>query len=74
MSISPGPSWEQVERDALEAQLRADHPDVDRRVLELTKLAVAKIYRAPSLVRTGLANIERWARANDGYLAACHAE
>ena len=68
-------------RDALEARRRAGrgglgtgHPKTDQRVFELTKIAVAKIDRDPSLVRVGLDNIERWTRQKGGYLPACHAE
>ena len=56
-------------RDAREANQRASaegrpggHPDLDRMVLELTRLAVTRIDENPALVRTGLENIERWTR------------
>ena len=52
----------------------AGHPEIDRKVFELTKIAVAKIDREPSLVQIGLDNIERWTRQKGGYLPLCHAE
>ena len=67
-------------RDAREANRRASaegrpggHPEIDRMVLELTRLAVTRIDENPALVRTGLENIERWTRQR-GYLPRCHAE
>ena len=52
----------------------AGHPEIDRRVFELTKITVARIDRDPSLMQVGLDNIERWTRQKDGYLPRCHAE
>ena len=77
------PSREEMrrwERDAREASRRAiaegcagGHPEIDRMVLELTRISVARIDENPSLVRIGLENIERWTRQR-GYLPRCHAE
>ena len=50
------------------------HAGIDRRVLEMTRVIVAKIDPDPMLVRIGLENIERWTRQNGGYLPRCHAE
>lgn len=73
--------WGQFERETQQARIRAGrgglgtgHPEIDRRVLEMTRLAVAKIDQDPTLVRTGLDNIERWTRQRGGYLPGCHAE
>ena len=69
------------ERDAIEANRRAaregrssGHPDIDRRVLELARITVARIDENPALVQIGLDNIERWTRQKGGYLPRCHAE
>ena len=65
---------------ASEANLRAiregrpgGHPEIDRRVLDLTRITVARIDNDPSLVRIGLENIERWTRQR-GHLPRCHVE
>ena len=50
------------------------HAGIDRRVLEMTRVIVAKIDRDRALVRVGLENIERWTRQKNGYLPRCHAE
>ena len=50
------------------------HAGIDRRVLEMTRVIVAKIDRDRALVRVGIENIERWTRQNEGYLPRCHAE
>ena len=50
------------------------HPEIDRKVLELTRIAVARIDRDPALVRVGIESIERLARRRGGTLPACHAE
>ena len=50
------------------------HAGIDRRVLEMTRVIVAKIDRDRTLVRVGLENIERWTRQKGGYLPRCHAE
>ena len=72
---------DRLAEEALEARRRAGrggrgtgHPEIDRRMFELTKIAVAKIDRDPSLVEIGLDNIARWTRQKGGYLPACHAE
>ena len=77
-SLSRRRRWE---REALKAQRQAareghpgGHPETDRRVLEMTRLTVAKIDQDLSLVRIGLDNIERWTRQKGGYLPNCHAE
>ena len=80
MNYSPE-QWEQIERETLQARFSAGlgglgtgHPDTDRRVLELTRITVARIDEDPSLVRVGTENIERWTRQKGGYLPRCHAE
>ena len=50
------------------------HAGIDRRVLEMTRVIVAKIDRDRAIVRVGLENIERWTRQKGGYLPQCHAE
>ena len=69
---------DRLAEEALEARRRGGlgtgHPEIDRRVFELTKITVAKIDRDPSLVEIGLDNIARWTRQKGGYLPACHAE
>lgn len=67
-------------RNAREANQRASaegrpggHPEIDRMVLELTRLVVTRIDENPGLVRIGLENIERWTRQR-GYVPRCHAE
>ena len=77
------PSDEQMQRwedDAREANRRAaeqgipgGHPEIDRKVLALTRLTVARIDANPDLAKIGLDNIERWTRQK-GYLPLCHAE
>ena len=69
------------ERDAKEANRRAaregrasGHADIDRRVLELARITVARIDENPALLQVGLDNIERWTRQKGGYLPRCHAE
>ena len=68
-------------RDAREANRQAilkgrpgGHPEIDRMVLELTRIAVKRIDADPNLVRIGLENIERWTQSKGGYLPRCHAE
>ena len=68
---------DKLERETEKARAQgkpAGHPEIDRKVFELTKIAVAKIDRDPSLVQIGLDNIERWTRQKGGYLPLCHAE
>ena len=77
------PASEPVQRwedDAREASRRAGeqgipggHPEIDRKVLALTRMAVAHIDENPKLLAIGLENIERWTRLK-GYLPLCHAE
>ena len=78
MSRRTRQALEQLEQDVLEARRLgnavAGHPHIDRRVFELTKIAVARIDRNPSLVQAGLDNIERWTRQKGGYVPLCHAE
>ena len=69
------------EREAREANAQAigegrpgGHPEIDARVLALTRAAVARIDEDPTLVRIGLENIKRWARHKGGYLPRAHAE
>ena len=71
---------ERWEDDAREANRRAaeqgipgGHPEIDRKVLALTRLTVARIDANPELAKIGLENIERWTRQK-GYLPLCHAE
>ena len=81
MSRRTRQALDRLAEEALEARRRAGrgglgtgHPEIDRRVFELTKIAVAKIDRDPSLVQVGLDNIERWTRQKEGYVPLCHAE
>ena len=78
MSRRTRQALEQLEQDVLEARRRgravAGRPHIDRRVFELTKIAVARIDRDPSLVQAGLDNIARWTRQKGGYVPLCHAE
>ena len=53
---------------------RPGHPEIDRRVLELTRFTGDRIDENPALVQRGLDNIERWARQNGGSLLRGHAE
>ena len=57
MSRRTRQALEKLEKDVLEARRRgravAGHPHIDRRVFELTKIAVARIDRDPSLVQAG---------------------
>ena len=50
------------------------HPEIDRRVLVLTRLAVARVDEDPALVQTGLDNIGRQARQNGGTLPQAYVE
>ena len=68
-------------RNAREANRRAilegrpgGHPEVDRMVLELTRIAVRRIDENPALVRVGLENIARWTRQKGGHVPRYHAE
>ena len=45
--------------------------EVDRRVLDMMRLIVAKIDADPRLVRIGVENMKRWKRRNDGYQPRC---
>ena len=81
MSRRTRETLDRLAEEALEARRRAGrgglgtgHPEIDRRVFELTKIAVARIDRDPALVEIGLDNIERWTRQKDGCLPPCHAE
>ena len=80
MQLSSG-QCERLERRAQQDRLEREraghqpgHPDIDRRALALTRLAVARIDSNPRLVQVGLDNIERWTRQNGGYLSPAHAE
>ena len=70
--------WEeQADEACLEAAREGrpgGHPEIDRRVLALTRIAVARIDERPELVRIGMENIRRWTRQKGGYLPRCHAE
>ena len=70
--------WEREAHEANERAVRercpGGHPEVDAKVLALTRITVARIDEDPSLVRIGLQNIERWTRQKGGYLPRCHAE
>ena len=70
--------WEREAREANDRAIRegrpGGHPQIDARVLALTRITVARIDEDPSLVRIGLENIERWTRQKGGYLPGCHAE
>ena len=69
--------WEddarEANRRAAEQVLPSGHPDIDRRVLALTRIAVARIDANPELAAIGLENIDRWTRQK-GYLPLCHSE
>ena len=69
--------WEQKAREAnLRAggeDLRGGHPEIDRKVLALARITVARIDANPELAAIGLENIERWTKQR-GYLPRCHAE
>ena len=60
--------------DALPPGTGYGHPEIDRRVLAMTRIIVRKIDADPTLVRTGLDNIARWTRQKGGYVPLCHAE
>ena len=70
--------WEreahQANRQAIREGRPGGHPEIDRKLLALTRIAVARIDEDPNLVRTGLENIERWTAQKGGYLPPCHAE
>ena len=70
--------WEEqadeANRRAIEEGRPGGHPEIDRRVLALTRIAVARIDENPELVRIGMENIRRWTRQRGGYLPRCHAE
>ena len=72
---------EQLAQDAPEPRRREvrvslaqGHPEIDRWGFELTKIAVAKIDRDPSLLQIRFEDVERWTRQKNGHLPACHAE
>ena len=50
------------------------HPEIDARVLAMTRITVARIDEHPDLLHTGRENIEHGMLRNDGYLPLCHAE
>ena len=64
---------ERWERQARAGHGPGGHPEIDRKVLALTRLTVARIDANPELAKIGLENIERWTRQK-GYLPLCHAE
>ena len=70
--------WEaqanEANRKAIREGRPGGHPEIDRRVLALTRLTVARIDENPELVRIGTENIRRWTRQKGGYLPRCHAE
>ena len=80
MSASPEERrrWEEraheANVEAIREGRRSGHPEIDRRVPALTRIAVARTGENPALVRTGIENIRRWTRQKRGYLPRCHAE
>ena len=62
------------EAQAADTSRPGGHPEIDARVLEMTRITVARIDENPELLRTGRENIERWTRQNDGYLPQCNTE
>ena len=70
--------WEDEAHEANVEAIRegrpGGHPEIDRKVLELARIAVARIDANPALARIGLDNIERWTMQKGGYLPRCHAE
>lgn len=71
--VEYGPNLSQ---EVIEAARRGGtgHPEIDRRVLERTKLVVAKIDADPSLVRIGVENLERWLKRTGDRPNRCHEE
>ena len=70
--------WERKAREANESAIRegrpGGHPEIDAKLLALTRIAVSRIDEDRSLMRIGLDNIERWTTQKGGYLPLCHAE
>ncbi|MCY4283772.1 MAG: hypothetical protein OXC65_00335 [Thiotrichales bacterium] len=66
--------WREANRRAIAENRPRGHPEIDRKVLELTRITVARIDENPALVQIGLDNIERWTARKGGYLPLCHAE
>ena len=70
--------WERQAHEANQQAIRegrpGGHPEIDQKVLELTRITVARIDENPALVCVGLENIERWTRQKGGYLPRCHTE
>ena len=64
----------ETDGESMGASTSTRHAGIDRRVLEMARIIVEKIDRDPALMRTGLENIGRWTRQNNGYLPQCHAE
>lgn len=70
--------WEdQAQEASREASLKGDpggHPEIDQKVLKLTRISVARIDADPKLVTVGLDAIERWTERKGGYVPPCHKE
>ena len=64
---------DEANRYASDHGIPGGHPDIDRKVLTLTQITVARIDANPELAKIGIENIERWTRLK-GYLPRCHAE
>ena len=50
------------------------HPEIDRRVLERTRLVVAKVDADPRLIEVAVANLKRWMARTNGRPNGCHIE
>ena len=72
--MTPDPDTRPPGRHDARGRPAGGHPEIDRKVLALTRIAVARIDRDPALVRVGLESIERLARRRGGTLATCHVE
>ena len=71
------PSEQDLDRwkaQAADTSRPGGHPEIDARVLEMTRITVARIDESPKLLRTGRENIESAARRNDGHLSLSQTE
>ena len=72
---------ERLERDARQARREREragkqpgHPEIDRPVLALIRIAVARIDENPALLQADLHNIEQWVTRNAGRIPRAYAE
>ena len=72
--MMPDPDTRPPGRHEARGRPAGGHPDIDRKVLALTRIAVARIDRDPALARVGLESIERSIRRRGGYVPPGHAE